>query len=284
MTKESALYHEVRDYIYHSYREIFPPDTDQFERHFKDVIEYEASEKLLEHVKVIADFSDNSKILDIGCGFGTFVLVCRQNSYKAYGIDLAKYEIEFAQKRFSIKFPNVSGIYQFASAERLPFKDNTFDVVTLWNLLEHVPDYRLVLTEADRVLKRGGFLFLVCPNYLTIREEAHYHLLWFSLIPKRIGAFYLKLRGRNPDFFMKSIYYTTSVGVSSYLRAMGYYLSQDKIKKLNEPSLCGSDFRRRLLKIIKLSGLSVLLRFIIRLGDFNPFKKSINICAVKPAR
>jgi SAM-dependent methyltransferase len=49
-------------------------------------------------------------------------------------------------------------------ATKLPFPDNYFDAVTMFDLLEHVPDDRAAITEAFRVLKPGGFLLLSTPN------------------------------------------------------------------------------------------------------------------------
>lgn len=49
-------------------------------------------------------------------------------------------------------------------ATKLPFEDNSFDAITMFDLLEHVPDDKVAINEAFRVLKPGGFLLLSTPN------------------------------------------------------------------------------------------------------------------------
>ena len=75
--------------------------------------------------------------------------------------------------------------------------------------------------EAIRVLKPGGLLYVVCPNYAALRREAHYHVLWLPLMPRRIASRYLRWRGRNPAFFEQHIYYRTNTGVTAFLRRHG---------------------------------------------------------------
>ncbi|MCK5708673.1 MAG: class I SAM-dependent methyltransferase [Candidatus Aureabacteria bacterium] len=280
--KDKNIYAEVKEHFRIFYKDIFPENKGQFERHFDDNIKLEASEKLFETVKISADINRDSKILDIGCGFGSFVLFCRKKGFAAYGIDSSDYEINFAKRRFFRETSvSLGGIYQRASAEALPFKKDSFDVVTLWNLLEHVPDYKKVLDEADRVLKKGGTLFLVAPNYLTIREEAHYHIMWFSVIPRRLAISYLKMRGKDPKFFLNNIFYVTGPGVSGYLKGKGYVLGVDNILKLDNSALCHSKWKAKLINLIEKMYLKPFLKKLIMLNYFNPFKSVINICSKK---
>lgn len=277
-----GLYEDIRHYFQGFYKDIFPENTGQFERHFNDTIKLDASESQFETIRRITSISTDSRILDVGCGFGTFVLVCRKKGYQAYGVDTGKYEIKFAKKRILMTIPDLlKNVYQMGSAKSLPFHDKSFDIVTVWNLLEHVRDYKMVLNEVDRVLKKDGFIFLKSPNYLAIREEAHYHLLWLPLMPRKIARFYLKLRGRNPEFFMKNIYYVTNIGVSKHLKAMGYELGSDTVIKLQHPSLVVSKVKAKILKMVKRFKLEPMLRIWIFASYFNPFNGTIWVCARK---
>jgi len=65
--------------------------------------------------------------------------------------------------------------------------------------LEHVNDMRSVLTEATRVLKPGGYIHFVVPNYGSI-WEGHYNILWIPHSPKWLAKLYVRLLGRRPDF------------------------------------------------------------------------------------
>jgi len=272
---------KIKEHFQEVYKDIFPQNTGQFERHFKDTIELKTSRDLLQLVCQVSKITKSSKILDLGCGFGTFAFVCRRNGYKAYGVDIAEFEIDFARKRVKTELPDCSSdeVYQLCSVESLPFKDKNFDVVTLWNLLEHVPDYRRVLKEADRVLKPSGFLFLISPNYLALREEAHYHLLWFPLLPKRLGKLYLKIRKRDPFFLMNNIFYITKPGVLKWLKKNNYRVIIPEIEKIKNPDLCKSKFKAKLLKMANLFKMGFLVKFALYLIYINPFGRGISISA-----
>jgi len=272
---------EVRKHFREAYKGIFPNDA-QFERHFKDTIELETSYNLLRMVQDNTGITPDTRILDIGCGFGTFVLACRKEGYPAYGIDTAEFEIEFARKRFKSELPDCADgeTYQLGRAEALPFESQSFDIITLWNLLEHVPDYRKALGEADRVLKQGGYLLLISPNYLSLRREAHYHIPWIPLLPRVLAKFYLRANGRNPSFFINSIFYVTNLGVLRWLRG-NYRLVIPEIRKVQNPDLCISESKASLLRKARLFKVGGLLKILIHLVYLNPLKKGIVLCARK---
>lgn len=115
------------------------------------------------------------KILDIGCGCGTFLFNELLNGYDAYGIECCKWKIEFCdQKIEDFNFPaEWRKRIIFGYGEKLPFEDNTFDIVTSYYVLEHVNDWRKCLKEMIRVLKPGGVIFLNAPDYRG-RYEEHY--------------------------------------------------------------------------------------------------------------
>ena len=109
------------------------------------------------------------------------------------------------------------------NAESLPFRDGSIDVVVSLQVLEHVARPREMLKEAFRILKPGGHFFLTCENYLSFREP-HYRVAWLPLLPKRVGALYLRARGRSPEFLYNSVTYVTRPGVMRMLRECGFVL------------------------------------------------------------
>lgn len=97
------------------------------------------------------------RLLDMGCGTGLF-LQRRLADCEAFGIDLSPSALGYCRER---KIERTA----LADATRLPFEDQFFDVVTAFDLIEHIPDDRQIVREIDRVLRPGGFLLATVPAH-----------------------------------------------------------------------------------------------------------------------
>lgn len=97
------------------------------------------------------------RILDIGCGTGTMLTYLSRYG-EAEGIDVEEDAIRYCQAR------GLTHVSQ-AGADRLPFADGTFALVTALDVIEHVDDDRAAFREALRVLRPGGELLLTVPAY-----------------------------------------------------------------------------------------------------------------------
>ncbi len=114
-------------------------------------------ERRLGLVRRYADLRDK-RILDIGCGVGAFVRRLSEFSRRVYGVDIDAERVAEGGR----EVPNLG----LAVGEYLPFKDATFDLVLLHEVLEHVTDDQETLREARRVLAPGGKVVIFCPNRL----------------------------------------------------------------------------------------------------------------------
>jgi len=101
---------------------------------------------------------EGRRILDIGCGLGVYVRKFREFSDHVYGIDVDA-------KRLREGARTTPGL-MLAASERLPFRDATFDVVVLNEVIEHVRDDAATLAEAYRILAPGGRIVIYAPNRL----------------------------------------------------------------------------------------------------------------------
>jgi SAM-dependent methyltransferase len=98
----------------------------------------------------------HGRILDNGCGLGTYLEALSPYSQQWFGLEV---ELERAVKAL----PAATGIAQ-AVGERLPFANDTFDLVFSNEVIEHVQDDLLYAAEMARVTKPGGRILLFCPN------------------------------------------------------------------------------------------------------------------------
>lgn len=161
-----------------------------------------------------------ASVLDIGSGVGSFVVACRRRGFRAFGIEPDRIgqggrisSIQIARRRLE------NQVFAVGVGESLPFADRSFDLVSMNQVMEHVSDQAAVLREALRVIKNGGAIYIATPNYLRFYEP-HYKLKWFPLLPKFLGRWYLRLRGRDP-VLLEQLTYTTNARLKTLFRGLG---------------------------------------------------------------
>lgn len=101
---------------------------------------------------------ENARIIDIGCGVGMYLEAFLRFSSSVFGT-----EIEFDR---AIESRRIAPCVAVAAAELLPFKDNSFDVAFLHEVIEHVSDDRQTIRETFRIVRPGGHIVIFAPNRL----------------------------------------------------------------------------------------------------------------------
>lgn len=109
----------------------------------------------LELINSILGTQSGKTVLDIGCGGGLISKPLLDQGANVYGLDLSAESVNAARKACAGR-----GDFRTGDARNLPFSDAYFDTVFMADLLDHIPDYPLALSEASRVLKSGGQLFV----------------------------------------------------------------------------------------------------------------------------
>lgn len=107
--------------------------------------------------EIIRRVKKPGRILDIGCATGIFLHGMQQRGWEAYGVEPSSYAAQYARSRFHLNV--IEGTLDTAR-----FEADYFDVVTLWDVLEHIPDPDQTLVEINRILKLGGWLVMSLPN------------------------------------------------------------------------------------------------------------------------
>lgn len=115
-------------------------------------------------VDLIRRFAAGREVLDVGCGTGLTLRQIAPIAKRAIGVDVSESMLEHARAR---GFDVVQ-----ASVTKLPFEDQSFDLVYSFKVLPHVRDIERALTELSRVTRSGGTLMLEFYNPLSLRYLA----------------------------------------------------------------------------------------------------------------
>ena len=124
--------------------------------------EYRMSTIFRERVEdIIIPRVSSGRILDVGCSSGHFLKVAHNRGFEVFGIEPNPEMVNFATEE--LRLPNVQAGY--LGSDSIIFLDEFFDAVTLWDVLEHVPQPQTLLSEIKRILKPNGWLFGYTENF-----------------------------------------------------------------------------------------------------------------------
>lgn len=166
-------YYESEDYISH---------TDNKRSLFEKAYHFVKSIALKNKLQLInGEQVTKGKILDIGAGTGDFLSVAKNDGWDTTGI-----EPSGRAKSIAIS----KGISFVESTTDLP--DATFDVISMWHVLEHVPDLDFQIKELKRLLKPTGTLIVAVPNFKSF-DAKHYGTFWAAYdVPIHFWHFSIK--------------------------------------------------------------------------------------------
>lgn len=106
--------------------------------------------------QLIQKYQKSGRIYDVGAGFGHFLLAARKLGYEVAGIEMSRANAEFAQHELGL--PVKIGNF-------LDEPEQEFDIITLWDVLEHIDAADQVVAKAVKMLKPGGWIFIQVPQW-----------------------------------------------------------------------------------------------------------------------
>lgn len=109
-------------------------------------------------LRIISRLKNPGRLLDFGCGTGEFVHLAGKKGWKAKGVEPSAYAREKAQL-----LNGLASIYPHQSE----IDNEHFDCITLWHVLEHVPDINATLNKLKQSLSPNGLIFVAVPNHLS---------------------------------------------------------------------------------------------------------------------
>lgn len=133
-------------------------------------------------IQDIKQYKSSGKFLDIGCSYGICVKAAKDGGFDSYGIEPANSAATYAKKELHLNVFH-------GTLEKANIKNNTYDVITLFDVLEHIPDLDTFLKEVHRILKPGGLLVVQSPNVDSFAYRVlKVHWNWL-LIPHHLWHF-----------------------------------------------------------------------------------------------
>lgn len=113
---------------------------------------------LLKRCRFVKSFRDTGRLLDIGCGTGHFLAAMRRiPGWEVVGVEPSETAYKFARERYGL-------CVHLGDLESASFQNRTFDVVTMWDTLEHLHNPIADLLEVKRILKSDGYLIVRTPS------------------------------------------------------------------------------------------------------------------------
>lgn len=127
------------------------------EPHFRP----ENQAKVRRNIEQVKQTTNGNRLLDIGCGTGFIINLAKDLFAEIHGVDITQAMLS----KIDTSVGNIT--LHNTIAEKLPFEDGYFDVVTAYSFIHHLEDYRPVLSEVKRVLKPEGIFYIdLEPNKL----------------------------------------------------------------------------------------------------------------------
>jgi 2-polyprenyl-3-methyl-5-hydroxy-6-metoxy-1,4-benzoquinol methylase len=140
-------------------------------------------------------------ILDVGTGTGFFLNEMKEYGWQVTGTEKSSDAREFAKKEFKLD--------NLPSEELFKLKDNSYDAITLWHVLEHIHELNKNMETFSRLLKKDGKLIIAVPNHDS-SDAKHYNEFWAAYdVPRHIWHFapkQMKQFGERYGFNLSSMY------------------------------------------------------------------------------
>lgn len=172
--KNLSAYYETDDYISH---------TDAKRNLFEKVYHLVRSITLKRKLNLIAKYnsSDSKNLLDVGCGTGDFLLKAQNAGWKIHGVEPDNGAREMAIKK--------AGESIFQNMEIIESLQTKFDIITLWHVLEHLPNLEHQIKFLKSLLHPNGVLIIAVPNFKSY-DAQFYKRFWAAYdVPRHLWHF-----------------------------------------------------------------------------------------------
>ena len=183
-------------------------------------------------VPAIPDWRKHGKLLDIGCGSGTTISLLKKIGWEVYGLDIDKHAIAAAQKN-GLSNVTLGGYHGLTK-----YPDGFFDVIRLYEVIEHLDRPDDCIQAAYKKLKKGGELIIGTSNFDSLVRRI-FGTYWYNLdTPRHTYQFTPKTLKKiisSAGFTISSVQFSSAAGwVGSIQYVLEEFLSK-KLDLINKP-------------------------------------------------
>jgi len=163
-------YYQSEDYISH---------TDKKKGLFSFMYQTVKGYSLKKKVQLVSELNKGKgKLLDVGAGTGDFLKVAKDKNWKVSGVEVNDKAKQLALKKGVVLHTDLSSV-----------KNEKFDVITLWHVLEHIPNLEETCALLESLLNENGTLIIAVPNYNSY-DANYYKEFWAAYdVPRHLWHF-----------------------------------------------------------------------------------------------
>lgn len=169
----------------------------------------------IEKLRFLENKTHGKKILDVGCGCGFFLLAAKKEGWDATGLDISQPAVNHAKNNLGLE-----ALHSTISEAKFP--DNSFDLVTMWDVVEHLDKPSIVFNEIRRILKPSGLLVVETPNVKSL-----IHLIAHVSYKVSLGRLKYFV---NRIYIPSHLYYFSRRPLSDMLQRNGFVCDKEKVR------------------------------------------------------
>lgn len=179
-------------------------------------------------------------LLDVGCFTGLFLELAKRHGWATLGIEPSQWAAAYAREKLNLEV--LEGVF-----EDFQFADDSFDVIALWDVIEHLPDPKSTLLGLRRKIRGKGILFLNTFNYDSIFRKIFGKRYWFI---ERMHIFYFT--PQTIRLMLEACNYKVLRIIPHFKTlSLGYYL--ERLRQINRPLAAITEPASSLLRLSQRS-------------------------------
>jgi len=214
-----------------------------------------------ERLSEITRISQTGRLLDVGCGIGTFLEIAQAHGWEIYGTEVSRYCVQYTNEKLGLNTV-------YGDITEIPLPEKYFDVVTLWHVLEHTSSPSKNLAIVNSLLKDNGFIVIEVPNV-----EYYVPYFFHALLRQKLHKQYLY--GQEGDE-IHHLYFFSQSTIKRLLEKTGFQVVKMVIGNVGYHEIN----RLRNIKFRVYDAIAKIIYVITRQN----YGKAIKVCARKIAK